>query len=198
MREYIVNLTNNLIGEHQFDSMTVNFDKEDAFVAQAMNELLVQNVGRMSYETLGRIMCEFDGQDIWPGIRIACLFFPDRACDVEMRKIVSNALAQCIWNRLSGRIDPAYTRRGSRKATIGSLAGKQTQKVCTTKDAVRLALSTGLADDTKGVMPEVLAYLKQHPDQIMEYGMQIQDAYSVNDRRTPIVKIALTLQSALK
>jgi len=217
MREYIVNLTNNLIGKHGFDLMFNSMKAEnlaegwqEIFAKLVRSTISPRDVRKMSPETLGKVMCSFE-EDELPSCYNPGLFFgkPDQ----YLKNIVSYFLAWSIRCRLEvtdgaehGKI-PAYVSKNTpqRKpfawyyaATAGLSSSQKAQKVHTTKDAVRLALSTGLVDDTEGVMPEVLTYLKQHPGQILEYGMQIQDAYNVDDHRTPIVKMALTLQSALR
>lgn len=126
MREYIVNLTNNLIGEHQFDSMMANLTNEGEFILQASRELLIQNVSRMSPETLGRILCELDGADINPGVHFELSV--NKKCERSMRILVSGLLAQSIYNRLSGRIPFGYTRRGTVSPEFKALIGQFVQR----------------------------------------------------------------------
>jgi len=215
MREYIVNLTNNLIGKHGFDLVFESMRTRDLadgwegiFVKLVCDTISSRDVRGWSPETLGKVLCSLEGSEL-PAYNPGLYFGrPDQ----YLRDVVSSFLAWQIRYRLDAAVlerhskIPPYASKNTAakvqdsgfKAVIDGLAGKRAQKANTTKDAVQLTLSTGLTSDDKGVMPEVLAYLKQHPDQIMEFGMQIQDAYNVEDRRTPIVKMALALRSALK
>ena len=110
MREYIVNLTNNLIGEHKFDSMIDRPDVDEPdFLRQAAATLMAQNISRMSPETLGRILCELDGTDINPGVRFEFSIYGE--CKLKVHILVSGLLAQVIYNRLSGRAPCGYSRQ---------------------------------------------------------------------------------------
>jgi len=215
MREYIVNLTNNLIGKHGFDLMFNSMKTRDLadgwegiFVKLICDTISSRDVREMSPETLGKVMCSLEGSEL-PAYNPGLYFGKP---DQYLRGIVSSFLAWQIRYRLDAsalerhsKIPPYVSKNtvakvhdSGFKAIIDGLAGKRTQKIHTTEDAVRLTLNTGFTNDDKGVMPEVLAYLKRHPEQVMEYGMQLQDAYNIEDRRTPMVKMALTLKSALK
>ena len=214
MRQYIVNLTNNLIGKHGFDLMFRHMGTDavnklgwkEGFVRLVNMTISAREVRKMSPETLGKVVCSFEQSEI--PCNTPAFFFGEP--DQFLRNTVSHFLAWSIRYRLDesvrahhGRI-PAYVskRAPGREIDPGfkkpGCKWSDTSKKARTAGAVLLTLSTGLVDDDGGVISNVLAYLKENPDQILEFGIQIQDAYPEHDRRTPMVKMALVLKEALK
>ena len=222
MRTYIKNLTDNLIGKHGFDlvfdsmrnSAAARGWKESSWKEQFVEfvhlTINAQDIRAMSDETLGKVFCSIEESDI-PAVSLNFFGNPERF----LRDSISRLLAYTIRYRIDaargqkqGKIPPYLSSSTGRhislacKAVIdgetNQRADERTLKVGTTKEAVRLTLSTGLVDDSDGVMPAVLDYLEENPGAIIDYGMLIQEAYHAEDRRTPIVKLALTIKLALK
>ncbi len=113
MRQYIVNLTNNLIAKHAFDE---HYEKcgegrfwAHEFVRDASLILECSDVKDMSPETLGRIMASFDVGDIMEsrdGLLDRIAFAGD--CESLLRDLVATCLAYVIQDRL----DPRCKERG--------------------------------------------------------------------------------------
>ena len=113
MREYIVNLTNNLIGKHGFDlvyeSMKGRGDilgVKEEFVRLVNITIGSNDVRSMSPETLGKIVCSLEGSEL-PGYNPG-LFMGDPA--EFLRGITSSFLAWSIRYRL----DPDALARHSK------------------------------------------------------------------------------------
>jgi len=135
MREYIVNLTNDLIGKHGLDLVFETMKeragkaKADAWKEEFVNLVRAQissrSIREMSPETLGKVVCSLEEDELPcynPG-----LFFgkPDQ----YLRDIVSSFLAWSIRYRLDeearkrhGKI-PAYQGRKRTEADVNPLSG---------------------------------------------------------------------------
>lgn len=131
MREYIVNLTNNLIGKNRYDEIFRRMDNRNEFLTHVKFDLDSGDVRDMTPETLGKIMCSFEIGDVLsshPGKEVT--FSGD--CEDFLRETVSLCLAYAIRGRLNQELEPAYQRRGpfdleqsGFKGVIDSLAGKR-------------------------------------------------------------------------
>ena len=140
MKEYIVNLTNNLIGTYRFDRMFQNMktakeisvevhdDWKEEFVRLVTLTLSTDiGVNEMSPETLGKIVCSMEGGEL-PCYQPAEYFGKP---DQYLRNIVSSMLAWSIRYRLDGdalkRHDkiPPYPRRLEKvDADMNPLSGR--------------------------------------------------------------------------
>ncbi len=115
MREYIVNLTNDLIRRNRFDVTYGLIGDKVSFLHQATTDLLVGDVAKMKPETLGRIMASFeigdvlvDRKEIFENVT----FSGD--CEDFLREIVAFCLANVVFERLGPNGEPrvpAYRRR---------------------------------------------------------------------------------------
>ncbi|GEM_PF-2106000 len=131
MREYIVNLTNNLIGKNRYDEVFRRMDNRNEFLTHVKFDLDSGDVRDMTPETLGKIMCSFEIGDVLsshPGKEVT--FSGD--CEDFLRETASLCLAYAIRGRLNQELEPAYQRRGSFdleqsafKGIIDNLAGKR-------------------------------------------------------------------------
>lgn len=123
MREYIVNLTNQLIGKHGFDLM---FDSIKSSAAQkgwdesswkehfetiVRTTISSRDIREMSHETLGKVMCAIEEHDI-PCINLEFYGKPEQF----LRNSISLLLAYVIRYRIEAgrgqeqRLIPAYRR----------------------------------------------------------------------------------------
>lgn len=108
MRLYIVNLTNYLIGKHGFDLMFGNMKAraksaprwKQEFVSWVHVTISSKDVREMSPETLGKVMCSFEGCELL-GIRPASFLGEPGEC---LRDLVSLFLAQSIRYRLDNDV----------------------------------------------------------------------------------------------
>jgi hypothetical protein len=67
----------------------------------------------------------------------------------------------------------------------------------TLKEAVAIASSNGfILNGTRSA--EILKFLYRYPGQIAEFALNVQDSYSVSDRRTPILVLSYVIEEALK
>ena len=120
MREYIVNLTNNLIGKHGFDLMFDSMksraqtpEYKEKFVELVHITIGSRDVREMSPETLGKVMCSFEGSEL-PAVTPSLFFgYPDEF----LRNAVSRFLSYSIRYRLEvahgyihGRIPPYMSK----------------------------------------------------------------------------------------
>ena len=103
MREYIVNLTNNLIGKHGFDLMFESMKAQgfadgwqSKFVKFVCDTISSRDVRTWSPETLGKVMCSLDGNEL-PCINPGLYFGKP---EQTLRDFVSNFLAWSICYRL--------------------------------------------------------------------------------------------------
>lgn len=111
MREYIKNLTNNLIGNHSFDEVSKITPDRDQFLSHVFHILLVGEVSEMTPETLGKIMGSFDAWEVMTGKQEISKYatFAGDSLDF-LREIVALFLAVVIRDRLNAG-------RGRNKAT---------------------------------------------------------------------------------
>lgn len=125
MREYIVNLTNNLIGKHRFDIVALRHrhSRRDTLVGKVKERIEIGDVANMSHETLGRIMGSLEigdvmasKQDLFSQVHFA------GDCGDLLRELVALCLAYAITARLDHddiRMNdiPAYRRE--KEGSIG-------------------------------------------------------------------------------
>ncbi len=102
MKQYIVNLTNHLIGKNRFDEIFYRIGNPEGFVKHVKTDLEAGDIRTMSSTKLGEIMCSFEigdvitGQkDLFNGVH----FSGD--CEELLRELVSLCLAYAIKDRLS-------------------------------------------------------------------------------------------------
>ena len=100
MRKYIVDLTNSLIRQGNFDEMWIRLRRDpEKFIGHVATDLAAGDVGIMTPETLGRIMCNLELGDVGVGhLGQEAHFSGD--CGDFLREIVSIALAYVIRDRL--------------------------------------------------------------------------------------------------
>jgi hypothetical protein len=113
MREYIRNLTNDLLGNGCYTTLA-----DDVITRQQLLEIIRTDLqeGAVRYmrpETLGRIMCSFDSEDI-PSNHLGheVMFAGD--CNGMLRELVALALAYVIVGRLKPDADDLYTDKSAR------------------------------------------------------------------------------------
>ncbi len=102
MKQYIVNLTNHLIGTHRFDETFYRIEDPAEFVNYVKNNLDACDIDTMSPAKLGEIMCSFEIGDVLAGQKDlfnGVHFSGD--CDELLRELVSLCLAYAIRDRLS-------------------------------------------------------------------------------------------------
>jgi hypothetical protein len=123
MRPYIVNLTNNLIGKHDYDRLSKRMDRLN-FFEHVKDGLEVHDVEEMTPETLGRILCSLEIGDVMASKAemLNGLHFSGD-CEDMLRGLVATCLAYAIAGRLESddtRMNdiPAYRR--TKEARIGS------------------------------------------------------------------------------
>ena len=112
MGQYIINLTNNLIGKHRFDAVwrTMKNQDKEKFLKQIKDDLDTFDVYDMKPETLGKIMCSIESgnvmasvEELFRGVHFA------GQCDELLREIVSLCLAYIIRERVSPTADIELT-----------------------------------------------------------------------------------------
>lgn len=122
MREYIVNLTNNLIGGNRLDDLLRVLGDRKRFVERVSSALEVDELAKMNDETIGRIMGSLETGDV-PASKAELLsglhFTGD--CGFLLRELASRSLAYAIYGRLVPdelrELDvPAY-RRNKKEGT---------------------------------------------------------------------------------
>ena len=106
MRKYIVDLTNNLIGKHLFDELIERLrarggaDSHPCVILDHIANILeVTEVQKMNPETLGKIMCSFETNDIAAKNPFREVSFSGNPGDA-LRELVSACLAHVIYDRL--------------------------------------------------------------------------------------------------
>ncbi|MDO8633074.1 MAG: hypothetical protein Q7K38_00790 [Candidatus Wildermuthbacteria bacterium] len=111
MRQYIVNLTDNLIGKNRYDEIVRRIGIGNEFVRHVKIDLECGDVRNMSPETLGKIMCSFEVGDVvasqlelFEGVH----FSGD--CEEMLRELVSLCLAYVIRDRLDTSDVPGILR----------------------------------------------------------------------------------------
>ena len=126
MKEYIVNLTNNLIGKHGFDLIFESMKATNpSGHTQQFFKLVHMTIGSndvrdMSPETLGKVICSIDGDEI-------PIMYPAEYAgnpDGYLRSAVSKFLA---WSILY-RFDSVALKRHTRIPAYFLLAGKANTK----------------------------------------------------------------------
>lgn len=123
MREYIVNLTNNLIGNNHLDDLLKILGMRNRFIERVAIALEVDELAKMNGETIGRIMDSLEAGDI-PASKAELLLGLHFTGDggILLRELAARCLAYAIYGRLVPDelrvLDvPAYLRR--RKEGIG-------------------------------------------------------------------------------
>jgi len=120
MREYIVNLTDGLIGRNHFDGLSLVYSRE-GFLYHVRRELELGEVAVMSPETLGRIMGSLEIGDVMASKAelLGGLCFGGDCGDL-LRELVSRCLSHVIYQRLepdATRVPniPAYRRNRNKE-----------------------------------------------------------------------------------
>ena len=101
MRQYIVNLTGNLIGKNNYDALAQKIGLTDKFIEHVKSDLEAKDVRKMSPETLGRVMCSLEVGDVMATKEQLCRsvhFAGD--CEEMLRELLSLCLAYAIRDRL--------------------------------------------------------------------------------------------------
>ena len=104
MRQYIVNLTNHLIGKHHYEEVACRSKNPDEFIKHVKLDLDSGDVQVMSPETLGKIMCSLEIGDVMASreeLFNGVVFGGD--CGEMLRELVSLCLAYAIRDRLYDR-----------------------------------------------------------------------------------------------
>lgn len=71
MRQYIQNLTDNLIGKNRYDEIWwKRIQNADEFLRYIKTDLETGDVRDMKAETLGKIMCSFETGDVMASSRV--------------------------------------------------------------------------------------------------------------------------------
>jgi hypothetical protein len=102
MKQYIVNLTNNLIGKNVYDAIFYRINNLEKFVEHVKTDLEAGDVRAMSPTKLGEIMCSFETGDVMASKKElfnGVHFSGD--CEELLRELVSLCLAYAIRDRLS-------------------------------------------------------------------------------------------------
>jgi hypothetical protein len=68
--------------------------------------------------------------------------------------------------------------------------------ISTLQQAVRYTIEQSVMNGSQ--MNEVIAFLKEKPEEVINFCAEIQDAYPVHDRRTPVVLLGYVLLHVLK
>lgn len=115
MRQYIQNLTDNLIGRNRYCDVRERIEDDHAFLKHVQIDLETGDVAAMRVETLGTIMCSFDIGDVMASKKE---LFEDTTfsgdCEEFLRQLVALCLAYAIRDRLSPEPMPnmpKYRRR---------------------------------------------------------------------------------------
>ena len=111
MKQYIVNLTNHLIGKNRFDETFYRIGNLEKFVEHVKTDLEAGDVRTMSPAKLGEIMCSFEVGDVMAGKKDlfnGVHFSGD--CEEMLRELVSLCLAFAIRDRLSEERLPGIPR----------------------------------------------------------------------------------------
>ena len=102
MKQYIVNLTNHLIGKNRYDETFHRIINSERFTEHVKTDLEAGDVRTMSPAKLGEIMCSFEIGDVLAGKKDlfnGVHFSGD--CEELLRELVSLCLAYAIRDRLS-------------------------------------------------------------------------------------------------
>ena len=123
MREYIVNLTNNLIRKNRYDELFTKMNNPGEFLAHVTFELESQDIHAMNPEKLGTIMCSLETGDVMAGKKelLGALNFSGD-CEETLRQFVALCLAYVIRERLDPH--PASPTVVPYKASQGRSLGR--------------------------------------------------------------------------
>lgn len=140
MRQYIVNLTNHLIGKNRYDETFYRIGNPDKFVGYVKTDLEAGDVQIMSPAQLGEIMCSFEIGDVMAGKKdlFSGVHFGGD-CEKMLRELVSLCLAFAIRDRLSEKHLPGIPRqegrvpgfRSSFRRAIGETVGQTIHRIVT-------------------------------------------------------------------
>lgn len=102
MRQYIVELTNALIGQNNLDFARDRMRDDHKFVRYATEVLEAGAVREMRPETLGKILCELEVGDVMTSREelLGGLFFSGN-CEELLRQLTAKCLAYVIRDRLT-------------------------------------------------------------------------------------------------
>jgi len=124
MKEYIVNLTNDLIGRHGLDlvfetmkqraSQTNTDAWKEEFVYLVRAQISSRSIRKMSSETLGKVICSLEGSEL-PAFNPG-LYFGEP--EQYLRDIVSSFLAWSIRYRLDSDALKRHDKIPPYKGTI--------------------------------------------------------------------------------
>ena len=107
MRQYILNLTNHLIGKYDFDELkqwiSISDVMRQTFFDQVYTTLSVRDVADMNPETLGKILCSLQPGDVQTDHLGRESNFAG-GCERLLRDIVARALAYVIRDRLDDKL----------------------------------------------------------------------------------------------
>lgn len=133
MGQYIVNLTNHLIGKNGYDAIFHRIENLGKFVEHVKASLEAGDVRAMSPAKLGEILCSFEIGDVMAGKQelLDGLHFSGD-CEELLRELVSLCLAYAIRDRLDDRCSPSTPRwegrvpgfRASARKIIDDLAAR--------------------------------------------------------------------------
>lgn len=121
MRQYIINLTDHLIGRYNLEQAFGRRKDKETFIEDVKFVLDVDAVGEMTGQRLGHIMSSFEVGDV-PATQAELMRYVSFAgdCDGFLRQIVSTSLAYTIEARLShDESVPAYASRRVKMRTGG-------------------------------------------------------------------------------
>lgn len=123
MREYIVNLTNNLIRKNRYDELFTKMNNPSEFLAHVTFELESQDVHAMNPEKLGTIICSLETGDVMASKQelLGPLNFSGD-CMETLRQFVALCLAYVIRERLDPH--PASPTVVPYKASQGRSLGR--------------------------------------------------------------------------
>ncbi len=125
MRQYIVNLTNHLIGKNRYDATFYRINNLEKFVEHVKTDLEAGDVRTMSPAKLGEIMCSFEVGDVVAGkedLFNGVHFSGD--CEEMLRELVSLCLAYAIRERFSDERIPGIPKWEGRLPSFHASARK--------------------------------------------------------------------------
>ncbi len=101
MKEYIANLTNNIIGKNNYAQMWDEMDDPDEFVGFVMIDLAYGDLQVMKMETLGKIMGSFELGDVQASKEelLRGVYFTGDCKEFQIA-LVASCLARVIRDRL--------------------------------------------------------------------------------------------------
>lgn len=110
-KKYLVDLTNQLIKKNRYDDLFENVETMDEFVTIAKNTIVTRDIANMKPETLGKIMCSFDHDDVNVTLEDIAKNVYLSDCDALLREMVAYLLSCLMWDRLIGISDIPFERR---------------------------------------------------------------------------------------